>query len=135
MSIPYSVMSSSTPPEPLPPSVPGTPPEGVPRPDDGGAAETAVKPRLQPVKPPAMYQVLLINDDFTPMEFVVLILQEFFNKDLNTATSIMYQVHTEGKAVCGVYTRDVAQTKTYQVMEAARTAGHPLQCVFEPVPG
>ncbi len=81
-----------------------------------------------------MYQVVLINDDFTPMEFVVLVLQEFFNKDLNTATSIMYQVHTEGRGICGIYTRDIAQTKTHQVMEVARSAGHPLQCIFEPAP-
>ena len=80
-----------------------------------------------------MYQVVLINDDFTPMEFVVLVLQEFFNKDLNTATSIMYQVHTEGRGICGIYTRDIAQTKVQQVMEAARASGHPLQCVCEPV--
>lgn len=131
MSAFYPVISSSTPSGSLPP---GTPADGAPRHDDGGAADTAVKPRLHPLKPPAMYQVLLINDDFTPMEFVVLILQEIFNKDLNTATSIMFQVHTEGKGICGVYTRDIAQTKTYQVMQAARLAGHPLQCVFEPVP-
>ena len=81
-----------------------------------------------------MYQVLLINDDFTPMEFVVLILQEFFNKDMQAATSIMYQVHTEGRGICGIYTRDIAQTKTHQVMEVARSAGHPLQCIFEPAP-
>lgn len=127
-------MPSSSPSQPLPPSSPGKPAEGVPSRDGGGAAETVVKPRLKPLKPPAMYQVLLINDDFTPMEFVVLVLQEFFGKDLHTATSIMYQVHTEGKGVCGIYTRDIAQTKTHQVMEAARSAGHPLQCVFEPVP-
>ncbi|MDO4796227.1 MAG: ATP-dependent Clp protease adapter ClpS [Brachymonas sp.] len=122
--------------QPLPPSAPSSPDAPVHNPPqhDGGATETVVKPRLQPLKPPAMYQVLLINDDFTPMEFVVLVLQEFFNKDLHTATSIMYQVHTEGKGICGVYTRDIAQTKAHQVMEAARSAGHPLQCVFEPVP-
>jgi len=125
-------MQSSNPSQPLPPSTPGTPAAAPPH--DAGAAETAVKPRLQPVKPPAMYQVLLINDDFTPMEFVVLILQEFFNKDMQAATSIMYQVHTEGRGICGIYTRDIAQTKTPQVMEAARTAGHPLQCIYEPVP-
>jgi len=124
--------------QPLPPPVPAstsTPAHNPPQHDGGGGAvETVVNPRLQPLKPPAMYQVLLINDDFTPMEFVVLVLQEFFNKDLHTATSIMYQVHTEGKGICGIYTRDIAQTKAHQVMEAARSAGHPLQCVFEPVP-
>ena len=80
-----------------------------------------------------MYQVLLLNDDFTPMEFVVLILQEFFNKDQQAATTIMYKVHTEGRGLCGIYTRDIAQTKVQQVMEAARASGHPLQCVCEPV--
>ncbi|MBP7301852.1 MAG: ATP-dependent Clp protease adapter ClpS [Brachymonas sp.] len=127
-------MSSSTPSRPPSPATPGKPAEGTPAHDGGGAAETAVKPQLQAIKPPAMYQVVLINDDFTPMEFVVLVLQEFFNKDLNTATSIMYQVHTEGRGICGIYTRDIAQTKTHQVMEVARSAGHPLQCIFEPAP-
>ena len=126
-------MTSSTPPQPPSRTTPGKPAEGAPA-HDGGATETVVKPRLQPIKPPAMYQVVLINDDFTPMEFVVLILHEFFNKDLHTATSIMYQVHTEGRGICGIYTRDIAQTKSHQVMEAARSAGHPLQCIFEPVP-
>lgn len=98
------------------------------------AVEATTQPRLEEAKPPPMYQVLLINDDFTPMEFVVVILQEFFNKDEQEATSIMYQVHTQGRGVCGIYPRDIAQTKTHQVMEAARQAGHPLQCVFEPVP-
>lgn len=98
------------------------------------AIEATMQPRLEEAKPPPMYQVLLINDDFTPMEFVVLILQEFFNKDMQEATNIMYQVHTEGRGVCGIYPRDIAQTKTHQVMESARQAGHPLQCVFDPVP-
>ena len=80
-----------------------------------------------------MYRVLLLNDDFTPMEFVVLILQEFFNKDYQTAITIMYKVHTQGRGICGVYTRDIAQTKVEQVMQAARSSGHPLQCVCEPV--
>lgn len=105
-----------------------------PSPREAETVETLAQPRLLPAKPPAMYQVLLINDDFTPMEFVVLILQEFFNKDHQTATTIMYKVHTEGRGVCGIYTREVAQTKASQVMNAARSAGHPLQCVYEPVP-
>ena len=96
-------------------------------------SDTAVEPRLELAKPPSMYQVLLLNDDFTPMEFVVLILQEFFNKDQQAATTIMYKVHTEGRGLCGIYTRDIAQTKVQQVMEAARASGHPLQCVCEPV--
>ncbi|MDO5691083.1 MAG: ATP-dependent Clp protease adapter ClpS [Pseudomonadota bacterium] len=85
------------------------------------------------VKPPQMYQVVMLNDDYTPMEFVVVVLQEFFGKDRETATQIMLKIHLDGKGVCGVYSRDVAATKVDQVMGAAREAGHPLQCVSEPV--
>ena len=87
----------------------------------------------QRTKPPQMYQVVMLNDDFTPMEFVVLVLQEFFGKDRESATQIMLKIHLDGKGVCGVYTRDVAATKVDQVMEAARKSGHPLQCVSEPL--
>lgn len=79
-----------------------------------------------------MYQVVILNDDYTPMEFVVVVLQEFFGKDLETATQIMLKIHLEGKGVCGVYSRDVASTKVEQVLDAANKAGHPLQCVSEP---
>lgn len=89
--------------------------------------------RTQRVKPPQMYQVLMLNDDFTPMEFVVLVLQEFFSKDREAATQIMLKIHLDGKGVCGVYTKDVAHTKVDQVLDAARQAGHPLQCVAEPI--
>ena len=75
----------------------------------------------------------MLNDDFTPMEFVVMVLQEFFSKDRESATQIMLKIHLDGKGICGVYSKDVAATKVDQVMEAARTAGHPLQCVSEPV--
>jgi ATP-dependent Clp protease adaptor protein ClpS len=85
------------------------------------------------IKPPQMYQVLMLNDDFTPMEFVVLVIQEFFSKDRESATQIMLKIHLDGKAVCGVYSKDVAATKVDQVSDAARQAGHPLQCVCEPV--
>ena len=85
------------------------------------------------IKPPQMYQVLMLNDDFTPMEFVVLVIQEFFNKDRESATQIMLKIHLDGKAVCGVYSKDVAATKVDQVTDAARQAGHPLQCLSEPV--
>lgn len=95
-----------------------------------GAVLEAQRSKLAP---PPFYTVLLLNDDFTPMEFVVLILQDFFGKDRQAATSIMLKVHTEGRGICGVFTRDIAETKTGQVMEAARAAGHPLQCVCEPV--
>ena len=89
--------------------------------------------RTQKVKPPQMYQVVLLNDDYTPMEFVVLVIQEFFNKDLETATQIMLKIHLDGKGVCGVFSKDVAATKVNQVTEAARKNGHPLQCICEPV--
>jgi ATP-dependent Clp protease adaptor protein ClpS len=86
----------------------------------------------QKTKPPQMYHVVLLNDDYTPMEFVVMVIQEFFNKDRETATQIMLKIHLDGKGICGVYSRDVAATKVDQVTEAARKSGHPLQCVSEP---
>ena len=84
------------------------------------------------VKPPRLYQVVLLNDDFTPMEFVVVVIQEFFGKDRESATQIMLKIHLDGKGICGVYSRDVAATKVDQVLDAAKQAGHPLQCVSEP---
>lgn len=88
---------------------------------------------LQQVKPPPSYQVVLINDDFTPMEFVIDVLQEFFDKDRDMATQIMLRVHLEGRGVCGIYSREIAETKVALVMDAAAEAGHPLQCLAEPV--
>ena len=99
---------------------------------DGGDA-LVLERRAQRVAPPQMYQVVMLNDDYTPMEFVVVVIQEFFNKDREAATQIMLKIHLDGKAVCGVYTRDVAATKVDQVLDAARQAGHPLQCVSEPI--
>lgn len=95
--------------------------------------DTALKPSAVKPKLPAMYKVLLLNDDYTPMEFVVAIIQEYFNKDRETAMQIMLKVHTDGKGVCGVYSKDVALTKVELVMTHARKAGHPLQCVMEEV--
>ena len=89
--------------------------------------------RTQKVQPPQMYQVVMLNDDYTPMEFVVVVIQEFFSKDLEAATQIMLKIHLEGKGVCGVYSRDIAASKVDQVLDAAHKAGHPLQCVSEPV--
>ena len=80
-----------------------------------------------------MYQVIMLNDDYTPMEFVVRVLQEYFSKDKEAATQIMLKIHLDGKGVCGVYTQDVAATKVDQVREAAHRDGHPLQCLCEPV--
>ncbi|MGB4345709.1 MAG: ATP-dependent Clp protease adapter ClpS [Burkholderiaceae bacterium] len=89
------------------------------------------KEQKQAVKPPPMYQVFLLNDDYTPMEFVVAIIQEYFSKDRETATQIMLKVHRDGKGMCGVYPKDIASTKVELVLTHARKAGHPLQCVME----
>ena len=112
---------------------PGVPPTGLP-PAGGqpGADGTVVAERQeQRVEPPRMYQVVMLNDDYTPMEFVVWVLQEHFQRDLETATQIMLTIHHEGKGVCGVYSRDVAVTKVELVQGAAKRAGHPLQCTLE----
>ena len=113
---------------PSKPSAPRTqPPDG----EDGGSV--VLERRPQKVKPPQMHQVVMLNDDYTPMEFVVVAIQEFFNKDRETATQIMLKIHLDGRGVCGVYSKDVAATKVDQVLDAANKAGHPLQCVSEPV--
>ena len=98
--------------------------------DEDGAV--VLERRTQRTKPPRMYQVVMLNDDYTPMEFVVVVIQDYFSKDIETATQIMLKIHLDGKAVCGIYSRDVAATKVDQVLEAATKAGHPLQCVCEP---
>lgn len=82
-------------------------------------------------KPPPMYRVLLLNDDYTPMDFVVLVLQQFFAMDIEKATQIMLHVHTRGRGTCGVYTREVAESKVSQVNEYARMSQHPLLCTME----
>ena len=81
--------------------------------------------------PPPMYKVLLLNDDYTPMDFVVEVLQQLFYLTREKATRIMLQVHTQGRGVCGVYTKDVAATKVEQVSQFAKAHQHPLQCVME----
>jgi ATP-dependent Clp protease adaptor protein ClpS len=113
-----------------PPSPPALPPKSTPGPDQG---DGAVVVERQPAKvvPPPMYQVVLLNDDYTPMEFVVMVLQEYFKRDLETATQIMLKIHHEGRGVCGVYSKDVAATKVELVLAAARRGGHPLQCIME----
>jgi ATP-dependent Clp protease adaptor protein ClpS len=92
-----------------------------------------VERQLQKTKPPAMHQVLMLNDDYTPMEFVVMVIQDIFGKDIAVATQIMLKIHMEGKAVCGIYTPDIAASKVDQVMGAAKHYGHPLQCIHEPI--
>ena len=88
------------------------------------------RPKL---KKPKMYKVVLLNDDYTPMEFVVLVLQTFFRMDSETATQIMLQVHTQGKGVCGIFTREIAETKVALVESYARENQHPLLCKMESV--
>ena len=101
---------------------------------DRDEGDSVVLERIaQRVQPPQMYQVVMLNDDYTPMEFVVVVIQEFFGKDLETATQIMLKIHLDGKGICGVYSRDVAATKVDQVLDAAHKAGHPLKCLSEPV--
>ena len=88
----------------------------------------ALRSKLQP---PKMYRVLLLNDDFTPMDFVITVLQRFFSLDTEQATRIMLKVHNEGRATCGVFSRDVAATKVEQVSAFARQHQHPLACLME----
>ena len=95
---------------------------------------TGIATKTRPkTKRPSMYRVLLLNDDYTPMEFVVAVLQQIFNKSAEDATRIMLHVHQNGVGVCGVYTYEVAETKVVQVVDAARRAQHPLQCTMEKV--
>lgn len=104
----------------------------APREDDGGREGTAVIAKPKPkLKRPSLYRVLLLNDDYTPMDFVHHVLQLFFNKSPEDAERIMLQVHHTGVGECGVYTYEIAETKVTQVMEFARKNLHPLQCVME----
>lgn len=89
-----------------------------------------LKPRPK-TKKPSMYKVLLLNDDYTPMEFVVHILERFFNKNRQEATDIMLHVHRRGVGICGIYTYEIAESKVQQVMDFARTNEQPLQCTME----
>ena len=84
------------------------------------------------LKKPALYKVILLNDDYTPMEFVVVVLEKFFRKNREEATQIMLQVHQKGMGICGVYTREVAETKVRQVTVFSSENQHPLQCTMEP---
>ncbi len=103
------------------------------RPDENGgglgaAVVTETKPKL---KKPSLYRVLILNDDYTPMEFVVYVLERFFGKSRDDATRIMLSVHQNGVGVCGVFTYEVAETKVTQVIETSRRHQHPLQCTME----
>ena len=98
--------------------------------DSGNTAGVATRTRAK-TKKPTPYRVLMLNDDYTPMEFVVLVLQRFFRMDMEEATRVMLHVHQRGVGVCGVFTYEVAETKVAQVMDFAREHQHPLQCTLE----
>jgi len=103
-------------------------PAGTTDGDNGTGIATKVRPKT---KRPSMYRVLILNDDYTPMEFVVQVIERFFNKGRDEATQIMLHVHHHGVGECGVYTYEVAETKVTQVMDFSRRHQHPLQCVME----
>ena len=96
-----------------------------------GVSPTAVVEAKPKVAKPSLYRVLILNDDYTPMEFVVYVLERFFNKSREDATRVMLHVHQTGVGVCGVYTYEVAETKVAQVVDMARRHQHPLQCTME----
>jgi ATP-dependent Clp protease adaptor protein ClpS len=100
--------------------------------DGGGEGKTGIITRTRPkTQRPSLYKVLILNDDYTPMEFVVHVLERFFNKGREEATRIMLHVHHKGVGICGVYTYEVAETKVTQVMDFSRQHQHPLQCTME----
>jgi ATP-dependent Clp protease adaptor protein ClpS len=96
----------------------------------GGDTNVVTRTRTQ-TKKPSLYRVLILNDDYTPMEFVVFVIERFFNKTREEATRIMFHVHQHGVGVCGVFTYEVAETKVAQVVDLARRNEHPLQCTME----
>ena len=98
--------------------------------DGAGQIGVATKTRAKPKKP-SQYKVLMLNDDYTPMEFVVMVLKRFFSMDLEQATRVMLHVHQRGVGVCGIFSYEVAETKVHQVMDFARQNQHPLQCTLE----
>jgi ATP-dependent Clp protease adaptor protein ClpS len=96
-----------------------------------GSTDLAVEESPPKLKRPPLYRVILLNDDYTPMEFVVQILERVFSMDRNTATRVMLEVHTKGKGICGVYTYEIAETKVAQVTTLAQQHQHPLLCTME----
>lgn len=99
-------------------------------PGGGDQIGVATRTRTRPKKP-SMFKVLMLNDDYTPMEFVVMVLKRFFNMDLEAATRVMLHVHQKGVGVCGIFPFEIAETKVNQVMDLAREHQHPLQCTLE----
>ena len=102
-----------------------------PGPPDDGQGSVVEERLLQRVEPPRSYQVVMLNDDYTPMEFVVVVLKRFFQMDLEQATRVMLHVHQRGVGVCGIFPYEIAETKVNQVMDFARQNQHPLQCTLE----
>ena len=96
-----------------------------------GGLKEALAPEEVKIKPPPLYRVVLLNDDYTPMEFVVAVLRKFFGMNVEAATRVMLKVHTEGKGVCGIFSREIAETKAVQVNDFARESEHPLLCDIE----
>ena len=99
--------------------------------DNNGASTNVVVKSRPKTKKPSLYKVLMLNDDYTPMEFVVHVLERFFGKNHEEATQIMLHVHRRGVGICGIYTYEVAETKVTQVVDYARKHQHPLQCTLE----
>ena len=117
----------------MPDEPPSKPPSQLPMipSREGGQGAVVAERKTAKTKPPSLYQVVMLNDDYTPMEFVVMVLQHYFQRDLETATHIMLKIHHEGRGICGVYPKDIAATKVELVLAAARRDGHPLQCIME----
>lgn len=105
---------------------------GPPDPDRSSREGTVIEEARPKLKKPQLFRVVLLNDDYTPMEFVVEVLERFFSMDRELAVRVMLKVHTEGRGVCGVFTREVAETKAAQVTQHARDNEHPLLCEIEP---
>ena len=112
------------------PNMPGPPSGNPPGGGNGIGVDIVTQTRIK-TKKPSLYRVLLLNDDYTPMEFVVYILERYFNRSREQATRIMLHVHQKGVGLCGVYTYEVAETKVAQVLDLAKRHEHPLQCVME----
>lgn len=116
----------------LPRAGDGPPDDGNGDGASGGGNSTGLATRTRTrTKKPSLYKVLMLNDDYTPMEFVVMILQRFFKMDVEQATQVMLHVHQRGVGVCGVFTLEIAETKVTQVLDCARAHQHPLQCTIE----
>ena len=115
----------------MPDETPPLPPKPPTAPRREGGVVVVAERKVARTKPPSLYQVVMLNDDYTPMEFVVMALQTFFQRDVDTATHIMLKIHHEGRGICGVYPKDVAATRVELVLTAARREGHPLQCIME----